>query len=468
MRIFLAPLLLGIFMSAAHAAPPFKHIVIVVQENRTPDNLFGSNPAFEPGVDIATKAVNSMGKTLQLTSVPLADCYDISHTHDAFEAALTQGFDQEPLLLPKGCTAPANPQFKYVDNSKGVVSPYFDIARNYGFANRMFQTNQGPSFPAHQFLFGATSSPETDSPLFASENMGRNKGGAGCAAATDQTVQLIGPNGDEKANKPIFPCFSRPTLTDLLDGAPRPIAWRYYSSGEESIWTAPNAIRALCQPKLVNGSMACTGAEWLHNVVASNPAQFLADTGKCNLADVSWVIPTGANSDHAYANRGTGPQWVASIVNAVGTQSRCANGETYWNDTVILITWDDWGGWYDHVKPIKTNLRPPLAWGDGYTYGFRVPLLVVSAYTQAGTVDNETHDFGSLVRFTELNFGLGTIGPGTTPFSNYADFHAMGDSTLSNFFRLAKPRAFVPINSTMTAKDFLNEPDRSALYPSDD
>ena len=121
----------------AAAPPAFKHIVIVIQENRTPDNLFGSNPAFEPGVDIASTAVTSTGRQLQLKPVPLAGCYDVSHTHASFEAALTQGFDQEPIR-PTKCTVPGYPQFKFVDNSKGTVQPYFDLATQYGFANRMF------------------------------------------------------------------------------------------------------------------------------------------------------------------------------------------------------------------------------------------------------------------------------------------------------------------------------------------
>jgi phospholipase C len=111
-------------------APAFKHIVIVFQENRTPDNLFGSNPSFEPHVDIATSGVTSKGVTVPLTPLPLANCYDISHTHASFELALHQGFDAEPLDA-SSCTAklPDNPHYKYVDNSQGVVQPYFDIAK---------------------------------------------------------------------------------------------------------------------------------------------------------------------------------------------------------------------------------------------------------------------------------------------------------------------------------------------------
>ena len=452
----------------AHAAPAFKHILIVDQENRTPDNIFGSNPTFEPGVDIQNSGVNSKGQTIQFTPVALNGCYDISHAHTAFEAMLNHGADQEKTSLNKGCKLPANPQFKYIDNSAGVVQPYFDIATSYGFANQMFQTNQGPSFPSHQFIFGGTSSPSTESSLFASENMGLGKSVAGCIGPVGQTVKLIDSYGNESSNAPIFPCFERPTMGDLLDTAG--IGWRYYAPSPGSIWTAPDAISHICVPAMKHGKLQCTGTEWTNNVVANNPAQVLTDVQNCNLRAVSWVIPTAEESDHAGINSALGPGWVTMIVNAIGQQPTCSSGENYWNDTAILITWDDWGGWEDHVKPLAVNVQTQGGqpqWGDGYTYGFRVPLLVVSAYTQAGTVSNTPYDFGSVLYFIEQNFGLGYIGPCDTIYSCYADYQAQSRGPLSDFFNLGTARSFVAIPTKMRAKDFIDAP-RSGLPPDDD
>ena len=190
----------------------------------------------------------------------------------------------------------------------------------------------------------------------------------------------------------------------------------------------------------------CAGAEYNSNVVSAQ-AQVLTDISNCSLPGVSWVIPNGADSDHANGNKGTGPAWVASIVNAVGHQAACASGETYWQDTVIFITWDDWGGWYDHVPPFMAD-GAGKNWGKGYTYGFRVPLLVVSAYTPAGTVSNDIHDFGSILRFVETNFGLGRIGPGY-----YADFWA---NPITEFFGLTTPRRFTTIAAPLGASYFLH------------
>jgi phospholipase C len=451
----------------ALATPGFRHIVIVVQENRTPDNLFGSNPTFEPNVDIATSGVNSQGQVIPLTAVPLASCYDIAHAHVSFEAMLLQGADQEEVKPNKNCQVPANPQFKFVDNSAGAVQPYFDIASGYGFANRMFQTNQGPSFPAHQFLFGGTSAPGIDTPLFAAENMANTKQNAGCigpVGTNGQRVAIIAPDGSETEHKALYPCFDHPTLSDLLETAPTPLSWRYYAPEPGSIWTAPDAISHICKPEGHGAARACTGADWLANVVPDNPAQVLSDIAACNLPAVSWVIPNGEESDHALLNKGLGPQWVASIVNAVGAQS-CANEGGYWNDTAILITWDDWGGWYDHVTPFSIN-QPPV-WGAGYTYGFRVPLLVVSAYTPAGFVDNTVLDVGNILYFVEQNFGLGFIGPGQGRYSNYADYHAASRGALGEFFTLNAARSFVPISARLDARYFINAP-KSHTPPDDD
>jgi phospholipase C len=363
----------------------------------------------------------------------------------------------------KNCTAPPNPQFKFVDNSAGLVQPYFDIARNYGFANRMFQTNQGPSFPAHQFLFGGTSAPVTDTALFAAENMGISKDNAGCIAPAAQRVKLIDAQGNEKSHSPIYPCLDHPTLTDVLEAAPGPLTWRYYAPAPGSIWTAPTAISHICEPGGPKANPACTGADWLANVVADNPAQILSDINDCALASVTWVIPNASESDHAGINSGRGPQWVASIVNAVGAQI-CPNEGWYWNDTAILITWDDWGGWYDHVSPFA--IQAPPAWGAGYTYGFRVPLLVVSAYTPPGTVDNTTLDFGNILYFIEQNFGLGFIGSGGNS-GNYADYQAAGRGALGEFFTQNAARSFAPITTRLNARYFITAP-KSHLPPDDD
>src|SRR5260370_42094661 len=141
---------------------------------------------------------------------------------------------------------------------------------------------------------------------------------------------------------------------------------------------------------------------------------------------------------------------MASVVNAIGTKPQCPNGELYWNNTVILITWDDWGGWYDHVVPPAVNSKAP-AGTSAYVYGFRVPLMVVSAYTPPGTVSNTMGlDFGAMLKFIEEIFNVGTVPPG-----NYADYYANDD--LSEFFNFNNPpRRFQSITAPLSKEVFLD------------
>jgi phospholipase C len=445
MKLIRAMSVLALFLAEFTYAQSvtFQHIVFIVQENRTPDNLFGSNPTFEPGVDIATSGLNSLGQTIPLAALPLANCYEVIHGHNQFvkqyDKGKMDGADKNPIVPSTGCTVPSNPQFKYVDNSTGTVQPYFDLAMSYGWANRMFQTNQGPSFPAHQFLISGTSAPTTTSTLFASDNSAP-AGPVGCLAAANVTVPLLNSTGQIAGYQ--YPCFEHPTLTDLLDAAKKPISWAYYASTASSIVTAPNAINHMCVPETVNGKLTCTAAEWT-NHVAIPQTKVLGDIQNCRLRSVVWVTPDGPESDLGGGNSGLGPSWVASIVNEIGN-STCG----YWENTAILILWDDWGGWYDHVPPFLVGGQPN-GWGTSYVYGFRVPMIVVSAYTPQGYVDNSDHDFGSLLQFVETNFGgLGLIGPG-----DYADAYS---DNLSAFFTLTSPRVFAPIPAVQGATYFLN------------
>jgi phospholipase C len=346
---------------------------------------------------------------------------------------------------------PEHPQFTYVDNTQHALDPYLKLATQYGWANYMFQTNQGPSFPAHQFLFGGTSAPSAPDDaagIYASENTTPVGGTSGCIAQTGTTVALLEPSGEHTR---VYPCFERQTLTDLLDAAG--LSWRYYTPGVGIDWTAPNAIQHICQPSTPTGGH-CTGPDFL-NYVDLHPTDILTDIPNCKLAVVSWVIPNGSNSDHSGKPENVGgPSWVASVVNTLGNNPRCGNGEIYWKDTAIIITWDDWGGWYDHELPTLL----PLPIGD-YQYGFRVPLIFVSAYTPSRYVDNQHHDFGSILRFIEYNFG---IAEGALDFAD-----ARASTNLTSFYDLTlKPRRFQTISAPRDAQYFIN--DKSPMTDPDD
>jgi len=505
----------------AQSVSQFKHVVIIFQENRTPDNLFNPltpkctmNPTTctttltNTCYDIATCGLSKQSGTdvaIPLTSVLLANTYDLSHKHAAFVqmcdanssgACQNDGAYGITCTPNQGTTCPTNPQYKFVDNSTRTIQPYIDMATQYGWANAMFQTNQGPSFPAHQFIFGGTSAPtalDDSNGIFISENPGAPMGAnyvagrdTGCLAPLNEFNTEISPNTGncptgctcfnnntvkecKITNNPLGGlCFKHATVPTLLSN---PVtSWKYYgpkvttnpggSNPEGSIWMAPASITDICQPDPTYTT--CTGPAFTgpNPNVDLNPADVLVDIGNCALANVVWVIPKGQNSDHPGGNGG-GPAWVASIVNAIGNDSgvnaKCDltnPNPGYWNDTAIIITWDDWGGWTDHVPPTI------LAGNQGtYQYGFRVPLVVVSAWTAQGYINNSQHDFGSILRLIENVFNIeeGAL--------NFADARASND--LRNFFSLTSPRGFTPINASLSASFFINDT-TPATFPDDD
>ena len=182
---------------------------------------------------------------------------------------------------------------------------------------------------------------------------------------------------------------------------PAGITWRYYGWEEDSRWTAPNSIDHICQSSGFGSTAHCEGSAFKNGEVQIKPAQVLTDLGvngtssqSCQLQQVSWVIPDGSWSDHpAAASKDGGPSWVAAIVNAVGGYDNAGNKLpvqcNYWANTVVLLVWDDWGGFYDDVNPIATigGGNPGYVGGAGngqqYVYGFRVPLLVDLTVRQA-------------------------------------------------------------------------------------
>ncbi len=442
----------------------FSHVIVIVQENRTPDHLFqglctspfGTSKSCSTSptgsqYDIQTRnwldKTSSTGTT-NPSPVSLDNDYDPRHTHPAFTTQCdvnSSGVCKMDGGANNPCTGtcPSKPAYHYVTNANSILNPYLTLATSYGWANYMFQTNQGPSYPAHQFIFGGTSAPSASDDAiatFASENVAPEVSGtvAGCIAVSTTTVELIDTTGE---NQSIYPCFDHQTMADLFDGIN--VSWKYYTPSAGSIWTAPDAISHICVPSKPTGGV-CTGSDWTKNVILK-PSQVLSDISSCNLAQVTWVIPGGQNSDHPNGNKGGGPSWVASIVNALGNNPQCKDKEIYWDNTAIVITWDDWGGWYDHEPPIFLT----GAQGD-YQYGFRVPMIVVSAYTPAAYVDNTRMDFGTILRFLEHNFG---IAEGAL---NFADARSTTD--LTEFFNLSQvPRVFQTIPAPLDANYFIND-----------
>jgi len=348
--------------AASVSSSKIQHVVIIMQENRTFDNLFYGFP----GADSATNGM-SAGKKIALVPVALNDPRDLGHTHgdwwNDWNNGAMDGFGRpgtsSPLLA-----------YSYVPSSQ--IQPYWTMAKAYTLGDRMFQSNSGPSFPAYQYMIAGQSGQAAENP----------PGYVwGCDSPQGTTVALIGPNGTDAPGA--FPCFDYQTIADELNTAG--LSWRYYAATDDkkfSIFSAFEAIKHIFK-----------GRYWTNNVI-SPQTTVLTDIANGELAQVTWVTSDFEHSDHPASKSNEGPDWVASVVNAIGNSQ-------FWNSTAIFITWDDWGGWYDHVAPQAIDEMGP---------GFRVPLIVVSPFAKHGYVSHEVYETASLLTYIESNFGLKSLG----------------------------------------------------------
>jgi phospholipase C len=395
---------------SSHSPPPpsptpspmskIKHVVIIVQENRSTDDLFNGFP----GADTVTSG-SEHGTTVPLHASPLEAKGEFDHSHGGFIASYDSG------LMDGWPNGTNDTPFVYVPPAE--TTPIWSLAEQFGFGDRMFQSNQGPSYPAHLYLFVGTSSPADGSTLLASENPGdptHTHPLGGCDSLPDMRVTLIDPSGSEAYHE--YPCFEHQTIVDLLDA--HGLSWTYYEPDRGGFWDGPSSIKHVRD----------NPNDWAR--VVTPETTILSDIAGGKLANVSWVIPDGLNSDHPGNGSKTGPSWVASIANAIG-----ASG--YWSSTAIFVTWDDWGGVYDHV--------PPPIYGS-YELGFRVPLIVASPYAKPGYVSHTQHEFGSILHFVEDVWGLGSLG--------YTDARADDLSDFFDFKQAPLPYHQVPAQYSRT------------------
>lgn len=346
-----------------------QHIVIVMQEARSFDNLFCAYS----GAD---------GKCKK-QSIPLEAKCTLSDTFADFERDRQTGkFGKEHA----DCPGYQHPEYAHVPATE--IQPYYDLAAQYALGDQMFSSTGNPTYEAHQYLIAATAGNAKDEPFGKTPPNG---------CIYHQWVHQS--NGGKEAA-----CSSYTTLGDELTEAG--LSWGYYRTADKhhpivDTWDAFGWIKG--------GSSG-----------TSPSSQFIADVGSGKLASVTWITPAFADSDLSGSLSCTGPQWVASVVNAVGESQ-------FWSSTAIVILWSGFGGWYDHVPP-------PYLDRDGL--GFRVPVIVVSPYAKSGYVDHVQFETASALRFVEDTFGLAPLA------SSDSRAHDLAGSMIDLH---QKPKTFVPI-----------------------
>jgi len=329
-----------------------QHVVFIIKENHSFDNYFGAFPV----ADGATSGLTSTGKTVPLAPMPdtyqAGLCNSWSCAIQAMDGGKMDKFD----LISGGLSA-------YVQVSEADVPSYWAYARQFVLADRYFTSVHGPSVPNFFYAIAAQSGGVIDD--------GGDPGpGTDCAGNSWGLYAVLDSAGNITYQAP---CFDFQTLADSLQGAS--LTWKYYSDGGDGgVFNSIRHIRS--------------SPDWQDHVASS--AQFLADAQNGRLPAMSWLTPPSPWTEEAPKSVCEGENWTVQQLNAL------MQGPD-WNSTVIFLTYDDFGGFYDHVPP------PQL---DAFGLGPRAPLLIISPFAKAGYISHTVYEHSSVLKFVETRFHL--------------------------------------------------------------
>jgi len=351
----------------ASAAPPpgasqIKHIVFILKENHTFDNYFGTFP----GADGVSMGTTHTGKIVPLGPAPNFFTQDIGHSFGDALLAMDNGkmdkFDLVTGAFQHGRLA------NYTQFRQSQIPNYWALASRFVIADEFFTSVHGPSFPNHLFTLAAQSAQAINNP--------DSVGTWGCDAGISAMVEAMDANGKRFLE---VPCFDIPTVPDSLNAAG--LTWRYYGApgfGRGREWTEVDAIRHIRY-----------GPQWKTNVLGFT--RFFKDIARGDFANVTWITTDGKESEHPVQGGScAGENSSVHIIDAIMNSPE-------WSSTVIFVSWDDFGGFYDHVAPPQVDILG---------LGPRVPLLIISPFVKSGYIEHQVLEFSSVVKFIEEVFGL--------------------------------------------------------------
>lgn len=369
------------------------------KEDHTFDSLFGRFP----GADGATTYRTPDGRVHRLNHQPLQFLRSVSKTPADYRVAYDNGkMDGFSQIGGAEQTNGFTGKREDVSDSQlyqSDIPNYWRYARTFTLADHFFSSVASNSFPNHLFTIAGEAANTDDIPTSLGVSTHPNRWGCDAPAGT-----LVEQRLRSGAYHFTFPCFGFSTLADTL--AAQNLPWIYYAPGIDRPgyqWSAFDAIRHVR-----------LGPAWQRHV---HPyTQFARDARAGTLPSVSWLVESQKYSDHPdLGNICTGENWTVSQINAIMSNRK------EWAHTAIILTWDDWGGFYDHV-------RPPRGPNPYIMYGLRVPAIIISPYARGGYVDHTVYTYSSMLRFVETVFGL--------PALTNLDRHA---ATMLNAFNFKQP-----------------------------
>jgi phospholipase C len=357
----------GKALCMGHPHCPIKHVVFIIKENHTFDNLFGRFPG-AAGAKVASAGQNRIPLGVAPDHVPT----DINHVRGAAVFAINGGRMNRFYKLRGAEHHGVN----YADTSyrQKSIPNYWAYARHFTLADHFFSTLRTGSFPNHLVTIAGQAGGAVDNPLGA--NMPHNKLIVwGCDAPKFSTVEVVGSDGKVKY---VPPCFDFLTVADEADF--EDVSWQYYAAPPHThgyVWATYDAIRHVR-----------FGSDWARADVPDG--HFASDVARGQLASITWLTTDWVHSEHPPASECAGENWTVRQINAISRSK-------FWKSTAIMVVWDDFGGFYDHVKPPNVGTL---------SYGPRVPAIIISPYARAHNVDHSTYDFNSVLLFIQNVFDL--------------------------------------------------------------
>ena len=400
---------------------PIKHIVFLVKENRTFDNFFGKYPGADGATTGKGLTASHQQETIPLTPGIDEQPHDITHGYvsgvlsidggkmDGFNTIL-DGTDKSGYsVMSRSCSVSPSSAGSAKQPGSGCIPNYYKYADRFVLADHFFSSMYGPTTPEHLYTvaaqdFGLVDNPQHITPNGSTPRMCDDH--TETAPAFDmaklthaQTQQIISLEDHmrDPGNYPLNVykiannfwhqqrlCFDIKLLSDEADQAG--VSWRYYTD-PDTIYNAMQAINHVW-----NGKDR-------RNV--QPPEQFITDMKAGKMPAVSWINPPDSYNEHPGENVSVcaGENWTVQHINAIMHSK-------YWKSTAIVVVWDDFGGFYDHVAPPHY---------DVLGLGPRVPALIISPYTRKGSgpdggfVDHTTYEFSSVLRFIEDTFDLKSL-----------------------------------------------------------
>jgi len=353
-----------VITGTATAADAIQHVVILIKENRSFDNYFGRFP----GAAGTTYGTRSNGRQVPLLHTPDHTLLDINHAGDAARVAVANGkmngFDHLAGAIQDGKDIALSQMYQ------SDIPNYWAYAHAYTLADHFYSTINGPSFPNHLVTIAGSAHNTDDNPILNTYHSW------GCDAGRYVKVDSVDPRDGHHYWQ--NPCFDIITLPDMLQHAG--ISWKYYAPGRYQsgyIWSSLDSIRHIRYSPL-----------WQSNV--PDTREFARDIRAGTLPQVSWVVMNESVSEHPPHSACVGENWTVSQLNELMRSP-------LWAHTAVFLTWDDFGGFYDHVAPPKL---------DYISYGPRVPTLAISPYARAHYIDHRQYDFASILRYVEDKYHL--------------------------------------------------------------